>query len=80
MLEIMSTFRFLKSKALQSYLEKFKFMNEKKGNSFESPNINKLQSVAIDKKTTIYIALDADPEEAKRRYLSRINRKAVVLS
>lgn len=55
-------------------------MNEKKGNTFESPNINKLQSVAIDKKTTIYIALDADPEEAKKRYLSRINRKAIVLS
>jgi ribosomal protein L7Ae-like RNA K-turn-binding protein len=55
-------------------------MSEKKANNFESPNVSKLQAVAIDNKTTIYIAQDADPEEAKKRYLSRINRKAIVLS
>jgi len=55
-------------------------MSEKKGNNFESPNVNKLQAVIIDNKTTIYIALDADPEEAKKRYLLRITRKEIVLS
>jgi hypothetical protein len=55
-------------------------MNDKKGNNFESPNLSKLQSVVIDNKTVIYIAQDADPVEAKARYLSRINRKAITLS
>jgi len=55
-------------------------MSEKKGNNYESPNLNKLQAVIIDNKTTIYIAQDVDPEDAKKRYLSRINRKAIVLS
>ena len=55
-------------------------MSEKKGNNFESPNISKLQAVVIDSKTTIYIEQDADPVEAKGRYLARINRKAIVLS
>ncbi|MEI6060378.1 MAG: hypothetical protein WCR72_06690 [Bacteroidota bacterium] len=55
-------------------------MSEKKGNNLESPNVGKLQAVVIDNKTTIYIALDADAEEAKKRYLLRINRKTIVLS
>jgi len=55
-------------------------MSEKKGIIHESPNLNKLQAVEIDKKTTIYIALDSDPIEAKRRYLARITRKEIVLS
>ena len=53
-------------------------MSEKKG--FESPNINKLQAVIIDSKTTIYISVDADPEEAKKRYMLRIMKKDIVLS
>ena len=53
-------------------------MSEKKGIIHESPNVNKLQAVEIDKKTTIYIALDADPVEAKRRYLSRISHNIVL--
>jgi hypothetical protein len=56
-------------------------MSEKKQNHFESPNISKLQAVEIDHKTTIYIALGADPEEAKKRYLIRnTNPKTIVLS
>jgi hypothetical protein len=55
-------------------------MSEKKGNHCESPNLSKLQAVIIDHKTTIYIAQDADPLEAKTRYLSRINRKGIILS
>lgn len=55
-------------------------MSEKRSNNYESPNVSKLQAVVIDIKTTIYIPLDADPEEAKQRYMARINRKTIVLS
>ncbi len=55
-------------------------MSEKKQNNYESPNVAKLQAVEIDHKTTIYIALDADPVEAKKRYLYRTNTKTIVLS
>jgi hypothetical protein len=55
-------------------------MSEKKGNNYESPNVSKLQAVVIDHKTTIYIGLGADPEEAKKRYLYRINPKTIILS
>jgi len=55
-------------------------MSEKKNNQCESPNLSKLQAVIIDGKTTIYVAQDADPVEAKIRYLNRINRKGIVLS
>ncbi|MFZ4547750.1 MAG: hypothetical protein ACOYN4_09960 [Bacteroidales bacterium] len=55
-------------------------MNEKKHAHYDSPNIAKLQAVEIDYKTTIYIALDADPVEAKKRYLFRNNQKASMLS
>ena len=46
-------------------------MSEKKQIQFESPNISKMQAVQIDIKTTIYIALGADPDEAKKRYIIR---------
>jgi hypothetical protein len=55
-------------------------MNDKKGSNYDSPNVSKLQAVEIDKNTTIYIALDADPEEARSRYLFRINHKGIILS
>lgn len=50
-------------------------MNDKKLNVFKSPDVSKLQEVVIDGKTVLYIALDADPEEARSRYLSRFGRK-----
>jgi len=53
-------------------------MSEKKSNNFESPNISKLQAVVIDHKTTIYIANGANPEEARKRYLSRMNPKTII--
>lgn len=53
-------------------------MSEKKQNSFDSPDVKKLQAIQIDEKTTIFVAKDADPEEAKKRYLSRIKAKAVI--
>jgi hypothetical protein len=55
-------------------------MAEKKSSNFDSPNVSKLQAVEIDHKTTIYIALGADPVEAKKRYLYRINPKTIILS
>ncbi len=53
-------------------------MSEKKHNTFDSPDVRKLQAIQIDEKTTIFIALDADPEEARRRYLARIRTKTVI--
>jgi len=52
-------------------------MAEKKPNVFKSPDLNKLQSVKVDFKTTIYIPLGADPEKAKKRYLEQINSRYV---
>jgi len=57
-----------------------KVMSEKKQNNYDSPDVGKLQAVEIDHKTTIYIAKGADPEEAKKRYLYRINPKTIILS
>ena len=57
-----------------------KVMSEKKHNNYDSPDVAKLQAVEIDHKTTIYIAKGADPEEAKKRYLYRINPKTIILS
>lgn len=48
-------------------------MYKQKQNNFPSPDLSKLQEVEIDFRTKIYIALDADPEEARLRYLSRFN-------
>jgi thymidylate kinase len=50
-------------------------MFEKKPVIFKSPDMTKLQEVVIDLKTKIYIALDADPEEARSRYRARIEAK-----
>ena len=45
-------------------------MQYKKQTNFKSPDLTKMQAVIIDPRTTIYIPLDADPEETKSRYLS----------
>jgi len=50
-------------------------MYEKKQNTFNSPDLRKLQEVVIDFRTRIYIAIGADPEEARNRYLSRYGEK-----
>ena len=50
-------------------------MFEKKQNNFKTPNLTELQEVVIDLRTKIYIAIGADPEEAKSRYLSRLEAK-----
>ncbi len=50
-------------------------MYEKKQVVFKSPDLSKLQVVVIDSRTRIYIALGTDPEEAKIRYLSKLEAK-----
>lgn len=50
-------------------------INKKKQPDFESPDLSKLQAVIIDHRTTIFIELGADIEEARKRFLSRSNRK-----
>jgi hypothetical protein len=50
-------------------------MYEKKQVTFKSPDVTKLQEVIIDIRTRIYVPVDADPVEAKIKYLSRLNYK-----
>lgn len=50
-------------------------MYEKKQYVFKSPDLSKLQAVVIDSRTILYIALNADPEEARNRYFSRFEYK-----
>jgi hypothetical protein len=50
-------------------------MFEKKQAIFKSPDMSKLQEVIIDMKTKIYIALDADPKQAKKRYMERLHAR-----
>ena len=60
-------------------VEKTHYLRDKKHVNFKSPDINKMQVVVIDARTNIYIALDADPEEARSRYLTRLEAKGKVL-
>jgi hypothetical protein len=50
-------------------------MYEKKQVNFKSPDLEKLQEVVINARTRIYIAIGADPKEAKERYFSRLEFK-----
>ena len=46
-------------------------MYKKTPAKFKSPDLSQLQEVVIDVKTKIYIAIGADPEEARSRYKSK---------
>lgn len=48
---------------------------EKKQTIYKTPNVSKMQEVIIDGKTRIYIAMDADPEKARIRYLERLQAR-----
>ena len=50
-------------------------VEKKQQNYFKSPDLNKMQVVVINSRTKIYIAMDANPEEALNRYLSRFAKK-----
>jgi putative ubiquitin-RnfH superfamily antitoxin RatB of RatAB toxin-antitoxin module len=54
-------------------------MQDKKQTIFKTPDITKMQEVVINHRTKIYIALDADPEEARSRYMDRQNAKGRIL-
>jgi hypothetical protein len=43
------------------------YLREKK--TFKSPDVNKMQMVEIDKKTKLYIAMDASADDARKRYM-----------
>ncbi len=47
-------------------------MYEKKQDHFKSPDLSKLQPVVIDRNTVLYIAPGDDPDEARKRYISRV--------
>jgi hypothetical protein len=46
-------------------------MYERRTVVFKSPDISKLKEVVIDHRTKIYIAPEADIEEARTRYFAR---------
>jgi hypothetical protein len=50
-------------------------MLEKKPIVYKSPDLSKLKEVVIDHRTRIYIAPDADVEEARNRYLSLVQTR-----
>ena len=54
-------------------------MQERKQIIFKTPDVTKMQEVVINPRTKIYIAVGADPEEARRRYLSRQDTKSKVM-
>lgn len=54
-------------------------MQDRKQNNFKTPDITKMQEVIINARTRIYIRIDADPEEARLRYLARQEAKGKVI-
>lgn len=54
-------------------------MQEKKQLVFKTPDITRMQEVVINDRTRIYIAIGADPEEARSRYWARQDAKGKVL-
>lgn len=53
-------------------IERKQSMSEKKQDHFKSPDVSKLQAVVIDRNTTIYVSIGDDPEEARKRFTSRV--------
>jgi len=54
-------------------------MQDKKQTIFKTPDITKMQEVVINHRTKIYIAIGADPEEARSRYWARQDAKGKIL-
>jgi hypothetical protein len=54
-------------------------MQDRKQNIFKTPDITKMQEVIINARTRIYIRIDADPEEARMRYMTRQEAKGKVI-
>jgi hypothetical protein len=62
-----------------SFKEQEIIMQEKKQTVFKTPDITRMQEVVINPRTKIYIAVGADPEEARSRYWARQDAKGKVL-
>ena len=58
-------------KTIPTIEKNFYLHDQKKHITFKTPDIRKMQEVIIDSRTKMYIALGADPEEARSRYLNR---------
>jgi hypothetical protein len=54
-------------------------MQEKKQIVFKTPDVTKMQEVVINQRTKIYIAVGADPDEARSRYWARQDAKGKML-
>ena len=54
------------------FIEIRELMSKKGTQIFKSPDLSKLREVIIDHRTKIYIDPEADIEEAKNRYLTRM--------
>ncbi|MGD0756538.1 MAG: hypothetical protein ABR927_15915 [Bacteroidales bacterium] len=54
-------------------------MQEKRQTVFKTPDITRMQEVVINPRTKLYIAVGADPEEARSRYWARQDAKGRVL-
>jgi hypothetical protein len=52
-------------------------MLERKPNIVKSPDLSKMKEVVIDHRTKIYIAPEADIQEAKNRYFERIAARKI---
>ena len=50
----------------------FYLPDQKKNITCKTPDIRKMQEVIIDSRTKMYIAIGADPEEARKRYSNRL--------
>ncbi len=50
-------------------------MFDKPVNRFKTPDLSNLKEVVIDERTKIYIPKDADAEEAKNKFLSKLGEK-----
>jgi hypothetical protein len=54
-------------------------MQERKQIVFKTPDVTKMQEVVINQRTKIYIAIGADPDEARSRYWARQDAKGKML-
>jgi hypothetical protein len=54
-------------------------MQERKQIVFKTPDITKMQEVVINQRTKLYIAVGADPDEARSRYWARQDAKGKML-
>ena len=54
-------------------------MQERKQIVFKTPDVTKMQEVVINQRTKIYIAIGANPDEARSRYWARQDAKGKML-